>query len=717
MFSAIEEVASRDQDPPPEPLGQTQYETIELAEKEWLSHRPPVIAARITVIEGETSIGKTTYILDHLARATPLILLLPTISQIVQIEKTRPHRALSVVHGNRQPEQLHRTIVATYDQLGWLTERLGPRCCDYWLVVDEVHKIYQAGHYRPRALQGILDALACLGQPQGFCRLIGLSTTIQAELLPVAVDHWIVVRKAGGVQRRVVIVEYEEWETTLVQTFIDLELLPPGCLNVIRLNHTAKLEELCQFFTNKGYVCALVNSQIQDEEPIQAMLANEAVADDCELLLTTSLLDEGINLNNRNLGCVHLIGAAHSAELRQFLGRFRQSNPELFLHVPKLSKASSLGEDLTEEWQRLSDAQDAMLRFCETTLTARGEPSAKQVMSYIHQMNTTHRRFYGFDLLLARVKTTHEWEVIPNHPGLLAYLYGLDTENHYRSRDVLHQRLSEQFDDGEIEFAWVGKQPSDQAIEADLFAAASLAEEQRQALLDRIDTKFQHAATAGPYASPQAALDAYISDFARKNTREASMIRALWELSTHVAADYETAIAILRHNQQQEAWCFVKGLDDALIGAFHGVLTRYRNTQAPHGEEEPLRIPRALGRDLVLQALADVTRRDPHYRVSAQLLGSKERGIHYAEDGRYTITPQFVTKLFRRYTDSDILQRHYAYRSCAWGGYRYAAFQPSAVGTQQPRARRRRAVAGGRGVVGGPARDGAGARASEKRPR
>ncbi|MBK5966758.1 hypothetical protein CCR95_22440 [Thiocystis minor] len=187
---------------------------------------------RCLVIEGETSIGKTSYVLDHLAQQAPVLLLVPTVSQVQQIALTHAGHALSAVHGRSQPESLARTIVATYDQLGAITAALGAACADYLLVVDEIHKLYQAGSYRPKALQGILDAIDRLGQPQGFRRVIGLSATLQPDLLDFAVAQWIVVRKPQSVVRQVVIVEYKDLELW-VETLLHQGWLPPDGLNVL----------------------------------------------------------------------------------------------------------------------------------------------------------------------------------------------------------------------------------------------------------------------------------------------------------------------------------------------------------------------------------------------------------------------------------------------------------------------------------------------------
>jgi hypothetical protein len=88
---------------------------------------------------------------------------------------------------------------------------------------------------------------------------------------------------------------------------------------------------------------------------------------------------------------------------------------------------------------------------------------------------------------------------------------------------------------------------------------------------------------------------------------------------------------------------------------------------------------------LVLQALTRLTQRHPQYQVSALLLGSHQRGVIGYPDGRYEVTQQFVTKLFRHYTHSEIKRYHYRYYGRAWGGYRYARLAPPLTTLAMPK--------------------------------
>ena len=668
---------------------------ISLESGEKLSDRPPEIRGRCVIIEGETGIGKTHYVLDYLAQSTPVILLLPTVSQIRQIEETRAGHAISFVHGNSQPDQLECTIVGTYDQLGRIAKLLGEDLNRFVLVVDEVHKLYQAGGYRPVALQGIFDAIDKIGEPNGFECMIGLSATIQPELLDFEVDQWVKVETADRVTRTVSIVEYHDLKKYWVEALLEYELLPIDSLNVIRLNDANKLEESSQIFEQRGYNCLVVHSKIQDEDDIQQMLAEERVDDRINLLLTTSLIDEGININNNNLGCVHLVGDIHSAELHQFIGRFRSCNPDIYLHVQRFPTADNQALDHSNHAFDLPNAlnldrqvQMTMLDFCNMMLRdakARGKDiSGKLVKDYVKKLNETHRRFYDFDLLLARMREDESWEVDSNRPGLMAHIYSLDIANHYVSMDTLCERLKSQFGSCEIipcAIPWLKSPNENGGIKEDLKAAKDMRDEERRALIDDLDLSLKKEVEEGYYSLDEesyhkalkASLLGRANDLGRLNTNESSMVRLLLELVWDVALDFSTAVDMIRNGVHNQAIAFVKALDDELIVEFHSLLDEYRSRVAPNSKV-PLQIKRDIGKELVDQALSNLVGRNPQYQVSIELRGNKGRGVWKNEKGVFEVTAQFVTKLFRDYTNSDTSNKnHYTYNGNAWRGYNYAA--------------------------------------------
>lgn len=678
-------------------------DVVTLAADEWLSGRPPDIRGLRVVVEGDTGIGKTRYVLDHLAREGPVVLLVPAIAQVKQIASRygTGTRLMSFVHGQSKPERLRDTVVSTYDQLDYITGKLGENRSRYVLVVDEVHKLYQAGNYRARALQRVLEAIDGVGTAGGFARLLGLSATIQPELLDFVVDQWVIVERPQPFERQVAILEYEGAQNLapVVHTLLREGLLPRDRLNAIRYNGREDIEKLAEVFRRDGYRCVVAHSQNQDEDDVQQMLATQAVSDH-DLLLTTRLLDEGIDIDNDNLGCVHLIGPVHSAELRQFLGRFRRSNPEVYLHIDVLP---SPGEpvDINAERAAMEDLQRTVHEVCEATLRHverhRGPRSSRQVEKYVRNVNATHRPLCEFDLLIVNPDPGSSQRTLCNRPGLLGYLYGLDTENHYATLDMLEERLAQQLPGVEIRRFRVPKQPPDNAIEADLSAATSMVQEARLNLVGEIAEQVRQAVAAGKLANAQEAIHEYADLVGQENTAKASMVRSLSYFTQHVAAGFEAAVAMLgSHEVAQGAQRFAKGLDDELVREFHRLLAEHRGQVAPGSQDpDPLKIPRDKAEELVREALERLSLRSPTYQISNLLGGDKRRGVTRRPDGSYEVTAQFVTKLFRDFTDSDTdpvhNKRHYLFRGLAWRGLQYAALRPPMASLVMPTRRNREA--------------------------
>ena len=669
--------------------GEVPVEEVNLEAGEHLSDRPPEIRGRRVVIEGDTGIGKTRYVLGPLAANRPVVLLVPSIAQVKQIESRYPQGekdhpgGISFVHGQSKPDRLGGTVVATYDQLGYIARTLGEERSRYLLVVDEVHNVYQAGSYRATALQGVLDAIDVVGEPGGFAGLLGLSATLQPELLDWAFDQSIIVHRAEPLARAVEIVEYEKGvklDALLTVLLREDELLPKTHLNVIRHDHRDELDILAETFQKYGYRCVVAHSRNQDEAEVQEMLITHRVTGH-DLLLTTRLLDEGIDIENDDLGCLHLIGQVHSAELRQFLGRFRRSNPKVFLHIDACG-GDVPWHEIEGEGRQAQNLQSLMYAFWAASLEhaaqrGRKDPTAKRAAKHIKELNATHRFLCEFDLLTCISYWDGSWEVVPNRPGRLAYLYRLDLENHYHSRDVLRDRVLNALGNGVVNERVIGRQESDETVANTLWEAERLVQERGRTMVEEIAAAVRAEVEAGTGATEREVLNRLAESVRNEKTEQAAVVGALVYFTTEIAANFQAAVDMLASGQATKVTRFVKGLDDHLVRAFHDVLTQYCKA-AGSGSGGSLEIPKTKGRELVLEAVDKLSRANPDFRISALLRGDERRGVIPQKDGTYHVTSQFVRMMFEDFTDSHKVKEYYEFDGIAWGGFEYARLMKSA---------------------------------------
>lgn len=336
-------------------------QTLVLNPGQTLSDQAPPLDGLRVILEADTGVGKTHYILHTVAAQTPLVLLLPTVNQVQQLAATYTQPA-DYVYGQSHPETLGPLIIATYDQADWIAQQLGPRCEDYALVIDEIHQLYQAGSYRACALMKLYALIDHLGTPGQFRQLIGLSATPNPDLFYFETDRWWRIDRTTTPERTFHLVEYRD--PTLWLDWLTHEratVLNPAQLHMIRLNNVADLDTLEAYFSQLGYRVLTVHSRVQDTEAVQEMLASQEVNDKYNLLLTTSLIDEGINLMNTDVGSIHSIGTTtHLSEIRQCLGRFRRANPTVYLHLPTLTTDPVPTLDLIAEG-------NALVETCEVS--------------------------------------------------------------------------------------------------------------------------------------------------------------------------------------------------------------------------------------------------------------------------------------------------------------------------------------------------------------
>ncbi|HDV1797788.1 TPA: DEAD/DEAH box helicase family protein [Escherichia coli] len=297
----------------------------------------------LTYIEAPTGVGKTTYITKCVTSVrTPVVLLLPTVAQVVQMEsllKNSQFRACFASGGNGIDTEAI-LIVATYDKLPLLLSKpMAKKIKKAILVIDECHKIYTAGDYRPKAVQTIIDCI----KGRKFKKVIGLSATynndaitiFSRKCLKLTVDDWCKIQFiTPDISRACTICRYPDGLSKTL--FSNLKNIHDKYkkLMMVRLNNKKELELLSEYLILNGKQVISVYQERQRDICVIDMLKNQKVPLGIDFLLTTSLLDEGINLNNEEVHSVHMVGMdAHVDEMAQCIGRFRKTIPEVWYHL------------------------------------------------------------------------------------------------------------------------------------------------------------------------------------------------------------------------------------------------------------------------------------------------------------------------------------------------------------------------------------------------
>ena len=133
--------------------------------------------------------------------------------------------------------------------------------------------------------------------------------------------------------------------------------LRPGALNVLYLNDKAVLKKVKQVLTSKGYKVVLFtrdeldSAENEDTHDAHRVLVEEDHLVECDVLLTTCLLQAGVNINNTDKP-VHITFGIRAGlvDIVQFSARFRRRPPTItLLHAQTIGQLVYLDEPKVRE--------------------------------------------------------------------------------------------------------------------------------------------------------------------------------------------------------------------------------------------------------------------------------------------------------------------------------------------------------------------------------
>ncbi len=427
--------------------------SYELNSNEFITDKMQSIDSGCTLIESPTGSGKTSFVLEHLTTTQKVLMLVPLVGQVNQLKSMYyAKNNMAFLSGTDKStsqqnilDHQGKHIVATYDIWPHLKSKLNFK--GYTLVIDEVHKLYAAGSYRDEALNPLLDALA---DKTTFVKKLMLTATFTpnlAEIADILPDTWIKITRPTTVTKNLMVNIYSEnWSYHWLQAVFDRLLKRTGKQMVfVRLNSNARMEKAAECLKTRGYKVLAISRRTIGNDVLKQVLTAQELPQSYDVVLTTSIFDEAINLNNANsdIDSVHIVDAsAHPEEIVQFMGRLRKANPPFFLHIQKDDSflQSSTSNDEKKSWQRIQAQYDALTNFAHASkMIAKefgGQIEIDGLMKGIATVNTTLSNFLECSIL-----TTKNHHVIPNKAGILACCYRTDTYHIYQHYCYLKTRL------------------------------------------------------------------------------------------------------------------------------------------------------------------------------------------------------------------------------------------------------------------------------------
>ena len=427
-------------------------ESVTLKENEFIVNHIQQLHNGCTLIESPTGTGKTSFVLEHLTQSEKILMLVPLVVQVRQLKAHYKNRHDIVFLSGTDKDKTHtlqtyqgKHIVATYDL--WPSLQKSLNFTGYTLVIDEVHKMYSAGSYRDEALNPIL---AIIPNKRFFNKKLLLTATYTeslAELGQLLPDTWFTIRQATPIAKTLNIHIYEEsWSFHWLQAVISrLQQREGKKIVFVRLNSTNRMEKAIACLEKLNFKALGISRKTIGLASVKTVVETELLPNNYDVVLTTSIFDEAINLNNTNadIDSVHIVDAvAHPEEIVQFMGRLRKANPPFFLHMQQ--KDGFLAK--TTEKQAISYTHSIQSKY--KTL-ANFAVAAKQLATEFEEQINVMEIFRGIDVVNDTLRNFLECSVLTkadkgmeaNTAGILACCYKTDIFYTYKHYDQLVKRL------------------------------------------------------------------------------------------------------------------------------------------------------------------------------------------------------------------------------------------------------------------------------------
>ena len=604
----------------------------------------------VTHLCADTGVGKSTWVIDHLFQQGSTLFVVPQLAQIKQLEhKYSERKDIEFIYGgNSELSDYPSNIVCTYDQLRAIQTKI--HCHHYMLVVDEVHKLYQAASYRTEAVSQIVDAIT----EERFNNVLTMSATFTAELVPYRIDSWIEVSRTQAVARQIKLELYPDLYSMEEQVISQIDSSDHGP-TVVRINSKKDIIAYQKVLEKRGLNCLAVNRDLQATDAVSTMLKTESL-EGYDVVLTTSLLDEAINIQDEVINeLIVFNNQIHPEELRQFVGRFRNCNPKLRLCIPKYLLTGK-AKDLNQVMKSNASVVNAAEQLAEVIIM---ECDALQT---VRKANETLKALFGFEPL--RLKYG---KVVANDAGVMAKLYQADINHCYHSLTTLEKAMKRAFRNmswevTEVDCGGHGKDGAafDAAYDAiadDWYGAVSNC----KAAVSQEIAKQKKGQSA---LNTNEALATCCKRFSPESL-ELGILQNWWHLHTEVMPDLWEAFDAIEQERAVKIWQFHNSARSNLY--IEPLLLQLK--QVPIGTAMTL----AEARECILNALRQVSKQYPNFKDL--VASSSLSGVTVKRNNHFDVTDRYVRFIFREYTTTRPVRSNNKDRIVFNGigpyGYRY----------------------------------------------
>lgn len=336
------------------------------------------------IVWGDTGLGKTTWICEKMKGfrlvLVPIIPLLTGISQ--------KHNASVFYKDKKDVKEGDELIVCTYSSFPNLMKIMerwnNVKISDYELHFDEFHNNAVASNpdFRGYELNYIADNMNL------FKKRVWYTGTMFPILHPSFKDVKILRIKAKNTAPKNFM--RTKYDNLLYAIEHNLDKDNKNLIYLQNKREEGKLGELLDYLTLKGWNrddIWCVNADNKNSIEFQNLIANERVDDNVKILICTSVVVEGVNINNPDFTTIHFMSHEGIVNTEQMVNRLRKVfsknlNPNCMIHLYKKHNGQQRDEadqvDVVEIQKDLIELAKKGLDFFSTAYVS-GDSVSKKI--------------------------------------------------------------------------------------------------------------------------------------------------------------------------------------------------------------------------------------------------------------------------------------------------------------------------------------------------
>lgn len=382
-------------------------------------------------------------------------------------------------------------------------------CSQRTLIIDESHHhiLSSNENFRRNTITTVFDAI------QEYKQVILLTGTPISTTHPLMQDFVRITIEHENAK------EHEYYFVTADNTVTAIEgHFQPGMINFVFCNDKKRIHTYEEFFQQKGYKVGVVTADTKHETLSQEIIQNGIITKPYDIIFTTSVVSESVDIYNTNIGSVQYITRDCPALIKQFVSRFRKTQPQVYIYISK-HQDPSLIIDIGKEEQALRDIAASKIDLFNTLLN-------DDMISSEHIVNAVRNDLRSTFTYMYRV-IDHTYTI--DHTGIAYLVYQKYTDALFQNARYMEHALHQ------YHMTCLGTEHLRQEQDADEKEAYDTIKQQKKQQLDNV------------FSDELSQYDSYSDKMIRTLVPIRESARKLDTLMTTYQLSKEQALRLLQH--------------------------------------------------------------------------------------------------------------------------------------------------------------------------